>query len=306
MGSNSFVKNWQKFCIVLIVAGITSIVAISFLLQDHNLALAQSSSSGSSANKITKTIAANNSTSMSLSNTIQLNSTNPSGVMYTAKFECGSIFAGEGPLRPGHYDTDVSMFNKERIESTVFWNVIVNNGPSSNAMLVNLSPENATSITCQDIRKSLDDYNDNFLEGFIIMNVPFDSVLQSSKGVTVSNTNYDTNPLVVQVFYTANALDTLPHEVVVDKIAFYIIQDGTGKIPQNMMRQILDISIPSALNELSNTGDRVKEVLAKQYNLTSDDLPKVVVRIQSINVGVGTLIDDHAISLSTVSPQLTP
>lgn len=289
---------------VLIVAGITSIVAVNFPLQDHNSALAQSSSAGSSANKITRT--ATNSTSMSLSNTIQANSTIPSGVMYTAKFECGSIFAGEGPLRPGHYDTDVSIFNKERIGSTLFWNVVVNNGPSSNAMLVNLSPENATSITCQDIRKVLDNYNDNFLEGFIIINVPFDSVLQSSKGVVVSNTNYDTNPLVVQVFYTANALDTLPHEVIVDKIAFYIIQDGTGKIPQNMMRQTLDISIPSTLNELSNTGDRVKEVLAKQYNLTSDDLPKVVVRIQSINVGVGTLIDDHAISLSTVSPQLTP
>ena len=297
-------KNWQKLCIVLIVAGITSIVAINFPLQDHNSALAQSSSAEPSANKITRT--ATNSTSTQLPDTIQANSTIPSGVMYTAKFECGSIFAGEGPLRPGHYDTDVSIFNKERVESTLFWNVVVNNGPSSNAMLVNLSPENATSITCQDIRKVLDNYNDNFLEGFIIMNVPFDSVLQSSKGVVVSNTNYDTNPLVVQVFYTANALDTLPHEVIVDKIAFYIIQDGTGKIPQNMMRQTLDISIPSTLNELSNTGDRVKEVLAKQYNLTSDDLPKVVVRIQSINVGVGTLIDDHAISLSTVAPQLTP
>lgn len=298
-------KNWQKFCVVLIVAGITSIIAINFSLQDHNSVLAQSSSAGPSANKIAGTNA-NNFTFMHLSNIYQSNSTGPSGVTYTAKFECGSIFAGEGPLRPGHYDTDISIFNKERIESTLFWNAVVNNGPSSNAVLVNLSPENATSVTCQDIRKTLDDYNDNFLEGFIIMNVPFNSILQSSKDVVVSNTNYDTNPLVVQVFYTANALDTLPHEVIVDKIAFYIIQDGTGKIPQNMMRQTLDISIPSTLDQLSNTGDRVKEVLAKQYNLTSNDLPKVVVRIQSVNIGVGTLIDDHAISLSTVSPQLTP
>ena len=226
--------------------------------------------------------------------------------MYTAKFECGSIFAGEGPLRPGHYDTDVSMFNKERSEETILWNVVVNNGATSNAELINLGPENSTGITCQDISRILEDYNQNFLEGFIIMNVPFNSVLQPSKGMVVSNTSYDNNPLQVQVFYTANALVTLPHEVVVDKIAFYIIQDYTGKIPKNMMRTTLDVTLPSALDQLSNTQDRVKEVLAKEYNLTNDHLPKVVVRISSINVGVGTLIDDQAISLSTVQPDLVP
>ncbi len=288
---------------ILTVVGIAAIVAISFPIQEHNLAQAQGSSSVQTTNKMPAT---NPNNSTSLPNYVETNSTNPSGVMYTAKFECGSIFAGEGPLRPGHYDTDMSMFNKERVESTIFWNVVVNNGPTSNAVLINLTPENATSITCQDIRKVLDNYNENFLEGFIVMNVPFNSPLQSSKGIVVSNTNFDSNPLEVQVFYTANALDTLPHEVIVDKIAFYIIQDYTGKIPQNMIRKTLDISIPSTLNELSNTEDKVKEVLAKQYNLTSDDLPKVVVRISNINVGVGVLIDDHAISLSTVKPQLVP
>ncbi|MDE1866115.1 MAG: hypothetical protein KGI08_00190 [Thaumarchaeota archaeon] len=292
-------KNWQRSSIVLVAAGIISIIAISFLFQEHSLVSAQSSSAGSE--KSNSTLSAHS------SNSIESNSTSsPTGIMYTAKFECGSIFAGEGPLRPGHYDTDLSIFNKERFESTMFWNVVVNNGPNSNAQLVSLGSENSTSITCQDVRKILGDYNDNFLEGFIIVNVPFDSILQPSKGIIASSASYDTDPLEVQVFYTANALDTLPHEVIVDKISFYIIQDGTGKIPPNMMRQTLDISIPSALNELSNTGDKVKQILAKQYNLTSDDLPKVVVRISNINVGVGVLIDDHAISLSTVRPQLVP
>src|SRR5574337_260258 len=284
---------------IIAVVGIAAVILISFPLQGHGSMLAQGASSGQVANRLSATNIANNITSFP--HAVDTNSTSPSGVMYTAKFECGSIFAGEGPLRPGHYDTDVSIFNKERSESTIFWNVVVNNGPSSNAMLVNLSSENATSITCQDIRQVLDNYNENFLEGFIIMNMPFDSTLQSSKGVVISNTGYDSNPLEVQVFYTANALDTLPHEVIVDKISFYIIQDYTGKIPQNMMRKTLDISIPSTLNELSNTEDKVKQVLAKQYNLTSDELQKVVVRIKDINVGVGVLIDDHAISLSTVS-----
>lgn len=290
---------------ILVIATIASIAGISFLLQDHSSVLAQSSPAGSAANKLSETIPTNNSTlSISSPNAGETNSTaSPSEVMYTTKFECGSIFAGEGPLRPGHYDTDVSIFNKERSESTMFWNVVENNGPTSNAVLVSLGTENSTGITCQDIRRVLDDYNENFLEGFIIINVPFNSILQPSNGAVISS-SYDTDPLEVQVFYTANALDTLPHEVVIDKISFYIIQDGTGKIPQNMIRQTLDISIPSTLNELSNTEDKVKEILAKQYNLTNDDLPKVVVRIANINVGVGVLIDDHAISLSTVRPEL--
>lgn len=291
------------FYMALVATGISAIVGASIPWQDHGTALAQTSPE-QAAQKQPK--AGQPSENPPLQNGGTANSTIPSGVMYTAKFECGSIFAGEGPLRPGHYDTDISLFNKERYESTVLWNVVVSNGPTSNAMLVNLGSENVTSITCQDIRRTLDNYDENFLEGFVVMNVPFDSALQPSKGTTISSSNYDSNPLVVQVFYTANALDTLPHEVVVDKISFYIIQDYTGKIPKNMLRTTLDVSIPSTLNQLSNTEDTVKQVLARQYNLTSNDLQKVVVRISSINVGVGVLIDDHAISLSTVSPQLTP
>lgn len=298
-------KNWKRSSIVSIIAGIIFFIVISVIVQEHNLVLAQSPSTGSNTNKLSGIIPTTNSITSSSLNTGKTNSTeNPTGVMYTAKFECGSIFAGEGPLRPGHYDTDVSIFNKDRSESTMFWNVVVNNGPSSNAILVNLGSENATSITCLDIRRVLDNYNENFVEGFIIINVPFNSILQPSKGTIISSSNYDNDPLEVQVFYTANALDTLPHEIIVDKILFYIIQDGTGKIPSSMIRQPLDISIPSTLNQLSNTEDKVKEILAKQYNLTNDDLPKVVVRIASINVGVGALIDDHAISLSAVRPQL--
>lgn len=297
-------KNWYRSYLILIAVGLVAIVAVGLPLQEHNSALAQRLPEGKNTNKVSVVSQSNNSSSMP--NAVQTNTTAPSGVMYTAKFECGSIFAGEGPLRPGHYDTDVSMYNKEGSESTILWNVVVNNGPTSNAVLDNLGSENATGITCQDIRKILDDYNENFLEGFIIMNVPFESPLQSSKGIAVSSTSFDSDPLEVQVFYTANALDTLPHEVIVDKISFYIIQDYTGKIPQNMLRTTLDISVPSTLNKLSSTEDTVKQVLARQYNLTSDDLPKVVVRISNINVGVGTMIDDHAISLSTVSPQIVP
>ncbi len=288
--------------------GIISFAAISSQIKPHQNFVSAQSPSQYVPNKISKTILVNNSSSVPANTAAETNSTaNPTGIMYTTKFECGSIYAGEGPLRPGHYDTDISIFNKQKFQTTMLWNVVVNNGSSSNAILRNLNPETSTGVTCQDIRKVLDNYNENFLEGFIVINVPLDSVLQSSKGGVIPTiSGNDINILDVQAFYTANALDVLPHEIIVDKISFYIIQDGTGKIPQDMFRKTLDISIPSTLNQISDTEQRVKEVLAKQFNLTNDDLTKVVVRIKDVSVGVGVLIDDHAISLSTVKPELTP
>ncbi len=300
-------KNWQKISLVFVSITVISFVAINSLTHSqNNFVSAQNLPVGTDENKSKIILINNTSSAASVNGIVETNTTNSSGVMYTAKFECGSIFAGEGPLRPGHYDTDVSIFNKQRFETTAFWNLVVNNGPSSNAILLSMKPEISTGITCQDIRKVLNDYNENFLEGFIIINVPFDSVLQTSKGSVISGSSSDLNPLEIQVFYTANALDILPHEIIVDKISFYVIQDGSGKIPQNMFRKTLDISIPSTLNQISDTEQRTKEVLAKQFNLTNDDLTKVVVRIKDVSVGVGVLIDDHAISLSTVKPELIP
>src|SRR6267143_4679495 len=263
---------------------------------------------GFDSDKLSKTIQIKDSSAVStftnFPSGISVTSNPIKNITYTAKFECGSIYANEGPLRPGHYDTDLSIFNKQSYQTSLLWTVVLNDGPSSNAILKNLDSETSTAITCKDIRKLLGNNNENFVEGFVIINVPLDSILQPEKGTTVQNLSGDQiNLLNVQVFYTANSLPTLPHEVVVDKISFYIIQDGTGKIPKEMIRKTLDISIPSNLNELSNTETKVKYVLGQKYNLTDNDLGTISVIIKNITVGVGTLIDDHAISISTVQPQ---
>lgn len=263
---------------------------------------------GYSVDQIQKLVQVNNSSGVVTftdlpANNATISSSPTRSVTYTTKFECGSIFAGEGPLRPGHYDTDISLFNKQRFQIQALWNSVPTNGPSSNAILLKMDSETSKSITCQDIRATLGNNNENFIEGFTIINVPLDSTFGSGITMTSPSSN-NINILDVQAFYTANALDILPHEVIIDKISFYIIQDGSGKIPANMMQKPLDISIPSGLNQISDTEKKVKDVLAKQYTLSDDDLSKIVIRIKDVSVGVGVLIDDHAISLSTVKPEL--
>jgi hypothetical protein len=296
------VKQWQKFSLIFIASGIIVVIAISIIIQQNFVV---TPSHTSEPNKLSSIISMNNSTATVVSSGRVNSTSNPTGITYTTKFECGSIFAGEGPLRPGHYDTDLSIFNKQRFQTAILWNVVVNNGPTSNAILLSQNAETSTGVTCEDIRRVLGNSNENFLEGFIIINVPLDSTIQPSKGSVIQSlSGNDINVLDVQVFYTANALDTLPHEVIIDKISFDIIQDQSGKIPVNMMQKTLDISIPSGLNEISDTEKKVKNALAKQYTLSDDDLGKITIRIDSVSVGVGVLIDDHAISLSTVKPEL--
>ena len=261
---------------------------------------------GFSVDQIQKTVQVNNSSGVATFTDLPINNailtSSSRSITYTTKFECGSIYAGEGPLRPGHYDTDISLFNKQKFQTQILWNSVPTNGSSSNAMLMKMDSETAKSITCKDIRNALGNYDENFIEGFTIINVPLDSMLNS--GIVTSSASNDINILDVQAFYTANALDMLPHEVIVDKISFYIIQDQSGKIPANMMNKTLDISMPSGLNQISDTEKKVKNALAKQYTLSDDDLTKIVIKIKDVAIGVGVLIDDHAISLSTVKPEL--
>jgi len=227
-------------------------------------------------------------------------------ITYTAKFVCGSVFGSEGPLRPGHYDSDISIFNKQDFPITILWNVVINDGASSNSILKNLDEETATAIVCKQIRDlvGFGNNNEKLVEGFVIIRIQLDSMVGTEDGKILRNVSEDEiNLLDVQVFYTANALPTLPHEVIVDKISFYIIQDGSGMIPKEMIRKPLDVSIPSQLNEISNTEIRIKSILAEKYSLSDEDLSKIVLRIKDVSVGVGALVDDHAISLHVVNPQ---
>ncbi|NOJ27233.1 MAG: hypothetical protein DA330_04390 [Nitrososphaera sp.] len=229
----------------------------------------------------------------------------PTSVTYTAKFECGRIPDNRGPLRPGHYDTDIGILNKQEFEVRMTWQAIVNDGRTSNLILKTLQPQTATGIVCQDLKKALVG-NDEFSEGFVLISVPLDSSLLGaiSGGSTVVRSG-SIDILDVQVFYTANALDSLPHEVLVDKIVFTISADPSGKIPKEMLNKTLDVTVNSDLNQISDPEVRVREQIAEKYGLSEQQAVLLEIRIDGISVGVGTMIDDHALSLSRVPPQAT-
>ena len=225
---------------------------------------------------------------------------------YYVKFECGTISGDQGPLRPGHYDTDIGILNKQDFAAQIQWSVTANNSRNTNSVIRMLEPQGSTNIVCKDLQNIIGN-DQRFIEGFVIINLPLEPGLLASlsDGAQVLGRNFEdmNNLLEVQAFYTANALDELPHEVLVDKITFAIVNDTSGRIPLEMINKTLDIAVPSSLNEISDPEIKVKEVLAEKYGLSTQELANLQLEIRSVSGSVGTMIDDHAISLSTVMPQ---
>ena len=225
---------------------------------------------------------------------------------YYVKFECGTISGDEGPLRPGHYDTDIGILNKQDLPTRIQWSVTANNSKNTNSIIRMLEPQTSTNVVCKDLQNVIGN-DQRFFEGFVIINVPLEPGLLASlsDGTQILGHNSEdiNNLLEVQAFYTANALDELPHEVLVDKIMFAIVNDTSGKIPLEMVNKVLDITVPSSLNEISDPEIKVKHILAEKYALSAQELANLQIAIKSVTGSLGTMIDDHAISLSTVMPQ---
>jgi len=231
-------------------------------------------------------------------------SENTGDVFYVAKFVCGSIEEDDDVLRPGHYDTSISIINKQINSTSFYWNVSVNDGPVSHSTLISLDSFYSTGLNCNDIKRVSGTEEKNLVEGFVLITIPQNYNPAKPYALT-TNMNNSSN-LEVQVFYTANALDTLPHEVIFEKISFYILNDTTGKIPEEIIRTVLDVTLKSEINQISNTEFKIKKILSETYDLNEDELSQIKIRIKDLSIGVGSMIDDHAISLSILKPQTHP
>ena len=237
------------------------------------------------------------------------------GITYTAKFECGSIFGNEGPLRPGHYDTDISIFNRQDYPVKILWNAVINEGMSTNAIVKAIQPQSSVGLSCKDLDQLLNikRNNDQLIEGFVIIRPQLNtdilgSTLSNEGGTAIQSSlshGDQLNFLDVQVFYTANALTTLPQEMLIEKITFSIMNDTSTKIPKSILMKTLDIAIQTNLNEIANTESDVKTFLAKKYNLSDKEREDLKIRIINISLQTTSMADDHAISLFRVNPQAT-
>lgn len=286
-------------------------IILEFAVQ--NVVYGSNSSSTNSTNDIVKNISALNkgaSFGVNQSST-DVRTSSIRNILYTAKFVCGTIASENGPIRPGHYDTDISILNKQNYDIKLLWNVIASDANASNAIIKVLKPESATNISCKDVLR-LSTVNSEFVEGFISLLIPVSGNILGAfpdpNNADVSilrdiNIN-EANLIDVQVFYTANALPQLPTEVIVDSVKFQIAKDPSNKIPPSNVRSNLTISILSDTNQIYNQEARIKTIVAQKYHLTSAESDSLEIVIKKVDTELTYMIDDHALSSLRLNPQV--
>lgn len=232
-------------------------------------------------------------------------------VTYTPKFLCGNVTASEGPVRPGHYDTDISILNKQIYPIKLLLNVIPNDGKSSNSIIKVLESESATGITCKDILPLVTDAK-NLTEGFILLTLPisgnminaFPDPKNSDASILRSIDELQANLIEVQVFYTANALPQLPSEMIFNKIDFRIISDPSGKIPQTFLSKLLEVTLTANTDQVYDQVSRVKTLLKERFSLSDSEMNTINIQIQKSEIDSLFTKDDHAISSSRLNPNI--
>ena len=240
---------------------------------------------------------------------------------YTARFICGTITGEEGPLRPGRYNSDINIFNRQSFPISFFWKAVAasqeEEQSDSNFRIRSLEPGGSISLSCKDIQASIpayaNDTGEKFFEGIMTINVDLDSsvigsISSSREGVlgTISEEE-SLNVLSVDAIYTVNALKVASREIVLQLIEYSINKEHeSGKIPKDIISKILSVTVPIRTNETINPDQQVRNVLMKEFSLNLEESKRLDITIRNLSLGVGALDDNHALSLQRINAYQPP
>src|ERR671918_502766 len=87
---------------------------------------------------------------------------------YTARFICGTITGEEGPLRPGRFNSDINIFNRQSFPISFFWKAVAasQEEEQSDSNFRSLEPGGSVSLSCKDIQTSIPAYANDTGEKF--------------------------------------------------------------------------------------------------------------------------------------------
>ena len=240
---------------------------------------------------------------------------------YTARFICGTITGEEGPLRPGRYNSDINIFNRQSFPISFFWKAVAasqeEEQSDSNFRIRSLEPGGSISLSCKDIQASIpayaNDTGEKFFEGIMTINVDLDSsvigsISSSREGIlgTISEEE-SLNVLSVDAIYTVNALKVASREIVLQLIEYSINKEHeSGKIPKDIISKILSVTVPIRTNETINPDQKVRNVLMKEFSLNLEESKRLDITIRNLSLGVGALDDNHALSLQRINAYQPP
>jgi hypothetical protein len=330
-----------KFSLITIILILSVSILLSlFALGGHSFYKNDIAHASSATTSLSANGAPNITLSPSSNSSIET-STGSSSLEYSARFLCGTIVGEGGPLRPGRYDSDINIFNRQIFPVSFTWKAVLSSDfqdntqkmdeKNSNFILLTLNPGNSISISCNDVRQYLPAYsnnntgNTNFLEGVLLISIELDPSIQGALSSSSVNVRKDerselvipsptsqgsepsTNILSVDAIYTVNALEVASREIVLQLIEYSITNRGEStKIPSDMMSRVLSVAVPIRTNETLNPDKQVRDILTREYSLSTAESQSLDILIRNLSLGVGALDDNHAISLQRINAYQPP
>ena len=208
-------------------------------------------------------------------------------VDYYARFNCGTIDNDNGPLRPGKYDSDITIFNRQTFPLTVIWKPIeINQENKNNFQTINIQPENIVNINCAKIFPSLSTINSTIKKGFI-------------EGIALIRINVD-------VLHTVNTLDDLKKEVLFLKVDFLLNNNKGKTINQQINKDNLTAIFQVEPNLIIDPHILVKNIINNNYSSSnSQHLSNDTIKVLGSRLLSNTLTDNHALTFQKLAPTIT-
>ncbi len=234
---------------------------------------------------------------------------------YFARFNCGTIDNDNGPLRPGKYDSDITIFNRQNFPLTVIWKPIeINQENKNNFQTINIQPENIVNINCAKIFPSLSTINSTIKNGFIegialirinVENGQLINNFLNTQDQSININSQQLNNLVnVDVLHTVNTLDDLKKEVLFLKVDFLLSNNNEKIINQQTNKDNLTAIFQVEPNIIIDPHLLVKNIISNNYS-NNQQLSNNTIKILGSKLFFNTLTDNHALTFQKVLPTIT-
>jgi hypothetical protein len=232
-------------------------------------------------------------------------------VNYYARFNCGAISDDSGPLRPGKYDSDITIFNKKSYPITVIWKAIaIDQQLKNNFNILNIPSENIANLNCAKIlpiqdknaTNSIPAFSKKFTEGIIKLEISVDNGLLVNNFLNNQNANIVLNEseignlINVDVLHTVNTLDDLNKEVVYLKADFSILSKDKNKMSN--FTAVFHINPDEIVDPLSMIKNKISENNTNQ----KIDINASEILLKDTEIISDTLTDNHALTVQRVDP----
>ena len=232
-------------------------------------------------------------------------------VNYYARFNCGTISDDSGPLRPGKYDSDITIFNKKSYPITVIWKAIaIDQQVKNNFNILNIPPENIANLNCAKIlpiqdknaTNSIPSFSKKFTEGIIKLEISVDNgllvnnFLNNQNANSILNESEIGNLINVDVLHTVNTLDDLNKEVVYLKADFSILSKDKNKMSN--FTAVFHINPDEIVDPLSMIKNKISENNTNQ----KIDINASEILLKDTEIISDTLTDNHALTVQRVDP----